>query len=62
MTGRYWSQDDTGLPDTFATEGSFLVVPGVTVREFWPDEAGTAQDPRFTDLSVKFDFEELQEK
>lgn len=39
VTGRYWAVDDTGLPDRPFGEDTFLVIPGATVHDLWPEEA-----------------------
>ena len=62
VTGRKWSSDDTGLPDFISTEGRFLVIPGVTVREVWPDDKADPQKELFKYFSAEYDFEELQDQ
>ena len=62
VTGRFWDTDDTGLPDTISNEGTFLVIPGVTVREVWPKQTEDYENPWYSHLSVKYDFEQLQDQ
>ena len=62
MTGRYWLHDDTGLPDIPANKGQFLVVPGVTVYDLWPEEVDPDVDRWFNTFMADFEFEELEEK
>lgn len=62
VTGRYWYQDDTGRRDSYAGEGSFLVVPGVTVPDLWPEMADSLAGPVFPDMSGDFDFDQLEKQ
>lgn len=39
VTGRYWAVDDTGLPDRPLSDETFLVIPGATVADIWPEDA-----------------------
>ena len=61
VTGRYWHYDDTGLPSLPADEGLFLVIPGVTVHDVWPDEVDPDAE-RFDTFGADLNFEALEEK
>lgn len=61
VTGRYWYYDDTGLPSFPADEGLFLVIPGVTVRDVWPDEVDPDVE-RFGTFAADLNFKDLEEE
>lgn len=61
ITGKYWSIDDTGLPDRIARSGTFLVVPGVTVADIWPKETADLPGPSYNYFSADYDFRQLRE-
>lgn len=64
VTGRFWLKDDTGMPDSPASGGRLLVVPGVTVEGLWPDDldASNSTGPWYTTLVARFDLDQLEEQ
>lgn len=61
VTGRYWHYDDTGLPSLPADDGLFLVIPGVTVHDVWPDKVEPDTE-RFDTFGADLDFDALEEE
>lgn len=64
VTGRFWLKDDTGRPDSPASDGRLLVVPGVTVKGLWPDDldASNHTGPWHTTLVARLDLDRLEEQ
>ncbi|MEP7763229.1 hypothetical protein [Sanguibacter sp. 25GB23B1] len=59
MTGTYVGVSDTGRPDYRADDGTFLVIPGVKVRDVWPDDAAPDEGPVFSDFYPTLDLDAL---
>ncbi len=51
VTGKFQSIDDTGLGSFTIDEGTFLVIPGATVRDVWP-EVKQHEGRHYPDLSA----------
>lgn len=61
VTGKLVGQSDVGLPDGALGHGTFLVVPGVTVHDLWPDVAGPGDGPVFQYIAPTLDVDALVE-
>lgn len=61
VTGKFVGQSDVGLPDGALGDGTFLVVPGVTVYDLWPDVVGPGDGPVFQYIDPKLDVDALAE-
>lgn len=56
VTGRYQAYDDTGMRTRPIGKGVFLVLPGTTVHDVWPEaEAGLRQYPDFAPATLDVD-------
>ena len=59
VTGRYVGVDDTGNRDLPLDDGTFLVIPGATVLEVWPDVAEPSDGPNYRNIRPHVDIDEL---